>query len=71
MVKANAYGHGIERVWSALRGATDGFAIFSLAEEAITLRERGWKRADINAGGFSMPKTRRRMALSADHLHPQ
>ncbi len=24
VVKANAYGHGIERVWSAL-GATDGF----------------------------------------------
>lgn len=49
VVKANAYGHGIERVWSAL-GATDGFAMLNL-EEAITLRERGWERADIDAGG--------------------
>lgn len=39
--KANAYGHGIERIWSAL-GATDGFALLNL-EEAIILRERGWK----------------------------
>ncbi len=29
VVKANAYGHGIERVWSAL-GATDGFAMLNL-----------------------------------------
>ncbi len=39
--KANAYGHGIERIWSAL-GPPDGFALLNL-EEAITLRERGWK----------------------------
>ncbi|WP_256738244.1 alanine racemase, partial [Cronobacter sakazakii] len=26
VVKANAYGHGLDRVWSAL-GATDGFAM--------------------------------------------
>ena len=44
VVKANAYGHGIERIWSAL-GATDGFALLNL-EEAITLRERGWKGPD-------------------------
>lgn len=41
VVKANAYGHGIDRIWSAL-GATDGFALLNL-EEAILLRERGWK----------------------------
>lgn len=29
VVKANAYGHGIERVWSSL-GATDGFAMLTL-----------------------------------------
>ncbi len=28
VVKANAYGHGIERIWSAL-GATDGFALLN------------------------------------------
>jgi alanine racemase len=41
VVKANAYGHGIDRIWSAL-SATDGFALLNL-EEAILLRERGWK----------------------------
>ena len=30
VVKANAYGHGIERVFGALRGA-DGFALLDLA----------------------------------------
>ena len=29
VVKANAYGHGIERVFEALRGA-DGFALLEL-----------------------------------------
>jgi alanine racemase len=29
IVKANAYGHGIERVYDALRGA-DGFALLDL-----------------------------------------
>lgn len=50
VVKANAYGHGIERVWSAL-GATDGFAMLNL-EEAITLRERGWKGPILMLEGF-------------------
>ena len=31
VVKANAYGHGIENVYDALRGA-DGFAVLDLAE---------------------------------------
>ena len=31
VVKANAYGHGIERVYEGLRGA-DGFALLDLAE---------------------------------------
>ena len=50
MVKANAYGHGIERIWSAI-GATDGFALLNL-EEAITLRERGWKGPILMLEGF-------------------
>ncbi len=50
MVKANAYGHGVERIWSAL-GATDGFALLNL-EEAITLRERGWKGPILMLEGF-------------------
>ena len=50
VVKANANGHGIERIWSAL-GATDGFALLNL-EEAITLRERGWKGPILMLEGF-------------------
>lgn len=50
VVKANAYGHGIDRVWSAL-GATDGFALLNL-EEAILLRERGWKGPILLLEGF-------------------
>ena len=50
VVKANAYGHGIERIWSAI-GATDGFALLNL-EEAITLRERGWKGPILMLEGF-------------------
>ncbi|PZA23424.1 alanine racemase, partial [Enterobacter hormaechei] len=49
-VKANAYGHGIDRIWSAL-GATDGFALLNL-EEAILLRERGWKGPILLLEGF-------------------
>ena len=40
VVKANAYGHGIERAFPALRAA-DGFALLDLAE-AETLRALGW-----------------------------
>ena len=40
VVKANAYGHGLTRVFSALRSA-DGFALLDLAE-AETLRGLGW-----------------------------
>lgn len=50
VVKANAYGHGLDRVWSAL-GVTDGFAMLNL-EEAILLRERGWKGPVLLLEGF-------------------
>ncbi len=40
VVKANAYGHGIERVFPALRAA-DGFALLDIAE-AEALRALGW-----------------------------
>jgi alanine racemase len=43
VVKANAYGHGIERVFDALRGA-DGFALLDLAE-AERIRALGWRGA--------------------------
>jgi alanine racemase len=41
VVKANAYGHGIERVYEPLRGA-DGFALLDLAE-AERVRRLGWR----------------------------
>ncbi len=41
VVKANAYGHGIERVFEALRAA-DGFALLDLAE-AERVRKLGWR----------------------------
>lgn len=41
VVKANAYGHGIERVFDALRGA-DGFALLDLSE-AQRVRALGWR----------------------------
>lgn len=41
VVKANAYGHGIERVFDGLRGA-DGFAMLDLAE-AQRVRALGWR----------------------------
>jgi len=41
IVKANAYGHGLARVFEGLR-ASDGFALLDLGE-AATLRELGWR----------------------------
>lgn len=41
VVKANAYGHGIERVFEALRAA-DGFALLDLSE-AQRVRALGWR----------------------------
>ena len=41
VVKANAYGHGIERVFEAFSGA-DGFALLDL-DEAQRIRTLGWR----------------------------
>ena len=50
VVKANAYGHGIERVWQSLQ-ETDGFALLNL-EEAVLLRELGWQKPILLLEGF-------------------
>lgn len=50
VVKANAYGHGIERVWKSL-AETDGFALLDL-EEAILLRDRGCRKPILLLEGF-------------------
>jgi alanine racemase len=42
VVKANAYGHGIERIYPALAGA-DGIGLLDL-DEAVRVRELGWTK---------------------------
>jgi alanine racemase len=42
VVKANAYGHGIERIYPALAEA-DGIALLDL-DEAVRVRELGWRK---------------------------
>ena len=54
VVKANAYGHGIERVFPALRAA-DGFALLDLAE-AERLRALDWRGPILLLEGAFEPR---------------
>lgn len=54
VVKANAYGHGIERAFQGLRGA-DGFALLDLAE-AERLRALGWRGPVLLLEGCFEPR---------------
>ena len=54
VVKANAYGHGIERVFDGLRGA-DGFAMLDL-QEAQSLRQLGWRGPLLLLEGVFEPR---------------
>ena len=54
VVKANAYGHGIERVFEGLRGA-DGFALLDLAE-AERIRACGWRGPVLLLEGAFEPR---------------
>ena len=54
VVKANAYGHGIERMFDALRGA-DGFALLDLAE-AERVRRLGWRGPILLLEGVFEPR---------------
>ncbi|MDF1486060.1 alanine racemase [Ramlibacter sp. H39-3-26] len=54
VVKANAYGHGIERVFEGLRGA-DGFALLDLAE-AERIRALGWRGPILLLEGVFEPR---------------
>ena len=54
MVKANAYGHGIERAFDGLRGA-DGFALLDLAE-AERVRALGWRGPILLLEGCFEPR---------------
>lgn len=54
VVKANAYGHGIERVFAGLRAA-DGFALLDL-DEAERLRALGWDGPILLLEGVFEPR---------------
>ncbi|QTD45770.1 alanine racemase [Ottowia testudinis] len=54
IVKANAYGHGIERAYEGLRGA-DGFALLDLAE-AERVRALGWRGPILLLEGVFEPR---------------
>ena len=54
VVKANAYGHGIERVFEAFRAA-DGFALLDLAE-AERVRALGWRGPILLLEGVFEPR---------------
>ncbi len=54
VVKANAYGHGIERAFESLRGA-DGFALLDL-NEAERIRALGWRGPVLLLEGAFEPR---------------
>jgi alanine racemase len=54
VVKANAYGHGIERAYAGLRGA-NGFALLDLAE-AERVRALGWRGPVLLLEGAFEPR---------------
>ncbi len=53
VIKANAYGHGLSRIWQSLM-QTDGFALLDM-NEAIELREQGWQGPILLLEGFFKP----------------
>ncbi|SAL45559.1 alanine racemase [Caballeronia peredens] len=54
VIKANAYGHGIERIYPAL-GEADGIALLDL-DEAVRVRELGWTKPVLLLEGVFEPK---------------
>ncbi len=54
VVKANAYGHGIERTFEGLRGA-DGFALLDF-DEAQRIRALGWRGPILMLEGCFEPR---------------
>lgn len=54
VIKANAYGHGVERVFDALRAA-DGFALLDIAE-AQRLRDLDWRGPILLLEGTFEPR---------------
>jgi alanine racemase len=61
VVKANAYGHGVEQVLKGL-SSTDGFGLLDF-KEAVLLRESGWQGPILLLEGFFSPAD----LLAIDH----
>lgn len=53
VIKANAYGHGIERIYPALAEA-DGIALLDI-DEAVRVRELGWNKPILLLEGIFEP----------------
>ncbi|AOJ15571.1 alanine racemase [Burkholderia vietnamiensis] len=53
VIKANAYGHGIERIYPGL-AAADGIALLDL-DEAVRVRELGWDKPVLLLEGIFEP----------------
>jgi alanine racemase len=62
VVKANAYGHGLDRSMRAF-AAADGLALIEL-DSALHLRETGWKKPILLLEGFFDPRD---LAVIAEH----
>lgn len=62
VIKADAYGHGLQRVATALRGS-DGFAVARI-DEAMRLRNGGFDHPILIMGGCYTPEE---MLLAAQH----
>ena len=65
-VKADAYGHGIERVLPGLLGA-DGLAVLHLGEAEIC-RTAGWRGPVLVYGGLFAAAEARRLDQPGSHL---
>ena len=63
VVKANGYGHGVERVARALKDGCDGFGILEL-DAAVRLREHGHGQPILLLEGFFDPAE---LAIVAQH----
>lgn len=67
VVKANAYGHGLERVYAGFRDA-DGFALLDL-DEARRIRELGWTGPIMLLEGVFQPEDLQTcLALNLTHV---
>jgi alanine racemase len=64
VVKANGYGHGLDRVSEALAGTADGFALIEL-EAALALRAAGLRQPILMMEGFYQDEE---LPLFAEHL---